>query len=392
MKTSYSALETFNTCPLKYKFQEIERRKAPKRPEQVFGTVVHSALKFAFERNPLYPTVDEVIDHYTRTWNEAVEKIQWTNPNRREEEEHMYYTEGLNIIKQFLKKNKPWQTNAVELESRFSADITDPDSGETHSLRGVIDRIDKDPESDVYTIIDYKTGKKMPSQEMLEDNLQLGVYTLAISERWPHVPPEHIKTSLYFLKHNDQVSTTQSQEKLERVKHNVLTIIREIEKQLETDEFPPTPGPLCNYCAFRPICPMWAHEYKTQEEQKQPDEQELREAMREFLDIKSQEEQNKKRLAELRGVITSYMDTTGLERVFDEEKGTITRQVVEKEEYDVDAVRPILERENKWSEILKPDAKEIERIKPSLTPAAQKELEEYKKVKKTTTLRQTKKS
>jgi len=391
MKTSYSALDTFQTCPLKYKYQEIERRKTPKRPEQVFGTVVHNALKFAFERNPLYPTVDEVIDYYTRSWNEAADKIQWTNPDRRAEEESMYFKEGLQIIQNFLKKNKPWQTNSVELESRFSAEITDTETQETHALRGVIDRIDKDPSSDAYTIIDYKTGKKMPSQEMLEDNLQLGVYALALSERWPHVPAENIHTSLYFLKHNDQVSTTQSREKLDRVKQNILTIIREIETRLEADDFPPTPGPLCDYCAFRPICPMWAHEYKSEEEKKAPNEQELSQAMREFLEIKSQEEQNKKRLAELRETITSYMDTNGLERVFDAEKGSITRTVQEKEEYDIDAIEPILKKENKWSEILKPDTKEIERIKPTLTPDAQSEMEKHKKRKQTTTLRHNKK-
>ena len=71
MHTSYSALDTYKTCPLKYKYQEIDKRKTPKRVEAIFGTVVHSALKYMFLRDPLYPALDEVIDFYTRKWKEA---------------------------------------------------------------------------------------------------------------------------------------------------------------------------------------------------------------------------------------------------------------------------------------------------------------------------------
>lgn len=63
MKTSHSALETHKTCPLKYKYQKIDKLKGAKRIEAVFGTLIHSALKFMFERNPFYPTKAE-IKHY----------------------------------------------------------------------------------------------------------------------------------------------------------------------------------------------------------------------------------------------------------------------------------------------------------------------------------------
>ncbi|MEK7646921.1 MAG: PD-(D/E)XK nuclease family protein [Patescibacteria group bacterium] len=62
MRTSYSALDTYKTCPLKYKYQNIDKIKAPKNKEAVFGTVVHEALKFMFEKTPLYPTLDEVVN------------------------------------------------------------------------------------------------------------------------------------------------------------------------------------------------------------------------------------------------------------------------------------------------------------------------------------------
>ena len=62
MRTSYSALDTFRSCPLKYKYSQIDKLREPKRIETVFGTLIHSALRFMFVRNPLYPTLDEVMD------------------------------------------------------------------------------------------------------------------------------------------------------------------------------------------------------------------------------------------------------------------------------------------------------------------------------------------
>jgi hypothetical protein len=46
VKTSYSALDAFKQCPLKYKFQVIDRIKAPKTKEAVFGDRIHKALQF----------------------------------------------------------------------------------------------------------------------------------------------------------------------------------------------------------------------------------------------------------------------------------------------------------------------------------------------------------
>ena len=179
MKTSYSALDTFKICPQKYKFQEIDKIKVPKRVEAVFGTLIHGALKFMFERNPLYPTEDEVINFFTNSFNERSEKLAWHSPAEKEKGEKAYYEEGVKLLKNFYKKNQPWNFNALELESRFSIELPDEENNATHTLSGIIDRIDKDGET--YEIIDYKTGKKMPAESSLEGNLLLSVYRLALA-------------------------------------------------------------------------------------------------------------------------------------------------------------------------------------------------------------------
>ena len=385
MRTSYSALETFETCPLKYKYQEIERVKTPKRVEQVFGTVVHSALKRMFDRDPLYPTLDEIVDFYGRTWKEAAEKIGWTKPEKREKEEEMYFSEGVKLITNFYKKNKPWAANAVELETRFSAMITDPDTSSEHTLSGVMDRLDKDPEHEEYEIIDYKTGKRMPAEETLADNLQLGLYAIALRARWPHITPEKIKTTLYFLKHNDSVSVVHTDETLERAKRRVLATIGAIEKSIVANDFQPTPGPLCNYCGFRSLCPMWSHEYK-REEAPTPTEQEVARAISEMFDIKKEEGLLKKRVASARAMILSYMEKAGVFRVFGS-GGFITKQTQERFSFDMDKARPILERLGKWTDILEPDEKKLSKLLMELSEDAQNEILAARERKTITTLK-----
>ncbi len=388
MHTSYSALDTYKTCPRKYKYQEIDKIKTPKKLEQVFGTIIHSALKFMFERNPLYPTIDEIVDFYSKAWGETAVKIAWVSESEKERKEKIYFEEGLKMLKNFYKKNSPWNFNPVELESRFMVEVLDEENGNKHTLGGIMDRLDKDPSSDFYEIIDYKTSKKMPPEDSLADNLQLGLYALAVKKRWPSLKDEQIKLSLYFLKHNEKISIAASPENLDRVKRRILTTVKEIEKRLETGDFTPLPGPLCDYCGYRNICPMWSHEYK-KGEAATLDETVASAAIKEFFEIKETDEKNKKRLAELRNTILSYMENEKIERVFGGD-GYITKTVQERFSFDMDKIKPILERLGKWVDILGPDEDKLEEILAGLPEKEAEEILATRDKKTFITLKQTK--
>src|SRR3989344_3434542 len=177
MRTSYSALETFRQCPQKYKFQEIDKIKTPKSKEAVFGTLIHASLKFLFSRDPLYPSLDEVIANFRDSWRAS------EIANMTEEERSLYLAQGENILKRFYTKNQPWNFNVVDLESRFELVIEDPKTDTMHILSGIMDRIDKLAD-DSYEIMDYKTSRKMKSQEGADNDFQLSLYHLGLLKRW----------------------------------------------------------------------------------------------------------------------------------------------------------------------------------------------------------------
>jgi len=111
MRTSYSALDTYKTCPLKYKFAQIDKIKGEKSKEQVFGTAVHKALQFMFNRTPLFPTLDEVLNFYADYWGGAKDKIKVAD-----KEKEFYLEEGKSILKK-LKIGDSVTAKVVEPEN-----------------------------------------------------------------------------------------------------------------------------------------------------------------------------------------------------------------------------------------------------------------------------------
>lgn len=365
MRTSYSAIDTYLQCPQRYKFQEIDRIRVAKGKEAIFGSLIHDTLHFMFEKTPLYPTLDEVVAHFREHWpqrgvfleeekNDPL-KHAWTP-----EEEKAYFEDGVRMLKKFYEKNAPWNFAVVDLESRFEIALTDPKTGETHILAGIIDRIDRLPD-ETYEIIDYKTAKRMPSQEKINTDLQLSLYSLGLQNRWPHITPEEIKLSLYFIKHGVKLSARATPETTEKTKEHILKTIRDIQDKIRNGKnFDPMPSILCNWCGYRPMCPAWKHLYKKQDPAIK-NEADATTVINEYLGLKKSEERLKKRMEELQAQIREYMDREGLTRVFGDE-GYLSRRVQTRYEYDFQKIEALLSPLGKWQDILTADATKLRKI------------------------------
>ena len=71
---SYSAVRTFQGCPLKYRFRYIDGL-----PEDcvssslVFGSAIHAAVEFYFTEQlagEVEPSLDELLDVYQQSWRD----------------------------------------------------------------------------------------------------------------------------------------------------------------------------------------------------------------------------------------------------------------------------------------------------------------------------------
>ena len=263
------------------------------------------------------------------------------------------------MLKNFYQKNSPWNFSVVDLESHFEVPI-ESSGGAVHILAGKIDRIDKLSDGE-YEIIDYKTGKRMPSQDNLNSDLQLSLYSLGLQKRWPHLKPDGIKLSLYFLKHGEKLSTVSSEKTVARAKNHVLKTISEIEeKSTKSGVFEPMPGPLCDWCGYKPICPAWRHLYKKNDEL-QITSDEIGGVLKEYFEIKTANQKNDSRLEELQAQIKNYMEREGLTRVFGDD-GYISKKNQQRYEYDFEKIRLILEPLGKWEDVLKADERKLFKV------------------------------
>lgn len=356
MRISYSALNTFQTCPLKYKYSNIDKIKEPKSKEAVFGTLVHSTLNFIHSPSLVPPNIEQALDYFSKNWNSEIFEDEM--------EERAAFSLGVSMIQNYYKKNNPGDFNIVDLESRFQIEI------ESHIVSGIIDRIDKT--EDGFEIIDYKTTKKMPSQEKVDNDLQLSVYLNAFLARYPKeiANLDKITVSLYYLKHGVKLSSQRTKEQLDNTKKLFLEVIQEIEKS----NFPPSVNPLCDWCGFQKICPAWRHKFK---EERKIDSAEVNEAIDEYIDIKNELSQKKLKMSKLQEKIETYMEQEGVERVFSE-KGIIAQSLRKTYKYDEKMIRDILEPLQKWEDVLKIDGIALKNVMVSLSPSARKDIEAAK--------------
>jgi len=362
MRISYSALDTYQNCSLKYKFQNIDKIKEPKSKEAVFGTLMHSTLKFIHTPSLLPPKLEEALDFFSKNWN--------SNVFENELEERSAFSQGVAMIQDYYKKNNIADFNIVDLESRFAIEIDSPNNKDKHIVSGIIDRIDKT--EDGYEIIDYKTTKKMPSQEKVDNDLQLSIYLNAFLSRYPKEIErlDKIIVSLYYLKHGVKLSSTRTVEQLK----NATNLFLEVITAIEEGNFEPNVTPLCDWCGYQKICPMWKHKFK---EARKIDTEEVNAAISDYINLKSAVTSTKTRLAELQEKIANYMEQEGVDRVFGEE-GIIAQSIRRTYKYDEKRLRDILEPLDKWEAVLKVDGIALRNILGVISSAAQKEVDSAK--------------
>jgi len=362
MRTSFSALETYTQCPLKYKFQEIDKIRTPKSPEAIFGSIIHGVLKFVHTRQQNeFPDLQNALKFFEEKWSIAQVEDEYKRDS--------FFNQGKNIIEKYYHDNDITASTPIATEMFFETHVET--NNETHTLAGKIDRVDK-LEDGSFEIIDYKTTKWLPSQDTVDENLQLAIYQMGLLNRWPNIDTP-IKVSLYFLLHGMKLSSTKSPD-TNSTKEKVSNMIKTIQ---ETKEFKPLPGILCGWCGHQKMCPMFAHKFKTEETKEDID---IQAVMKDFFELKGQESENKKQLAELKDKINKYCDTEKVERIFADDGSSITRSAQQRFGYDWDVVEGILKKNNQWEKVYSPDKTKLKEIMPTLPSADFERIEKTKKI------------
>ena len=250
---SHSRLSTFEQCKLKYKFRYIDKiiPDIEKTIESHLGSVVHSTLEWLYNevKKKKIPSVDEVVINYSQNWKEDYdEEIPIIKKYMTAKD---YFNKGVQFLINYYIKHKPFDDNTLAVEKRILIDL---DEEGKYKIIGFIDRLVYNLKTREYEVHDYKTSGRLPSDEQIENDRQLALYSIAIKELYGK--EKGVILVWHYLSFNKRIDSRRTNEQLNKLKEDTLKLIKEIEA---TINFPPKKSNLCHWCEYKPICPAWGN-------------------------------------------------------------------------------------------------------------------------------------
>ncbi len=234
-RLSASAIETYETCPLQFKFEREWKLSRQLHAALQYGAAMHRVLRTYYDSVRLRRTKPD--DELLRQFNDDLLSAGIQEDYQRD----LYLKQGLAQLSEFLAGTRSgMMPEVLHTEEWFDVEIAGT------KLTGRIDRMDRASDGSV-VIVDYKTGKAR-SQEDADESLQLSIYAMAAEQKWGYRVSELV---FHNLEGNIPIVSRRTQFQLEQARERVLAVVRGI----ADGNFKPKPDFYCNFCAFRGLCP-----------------------------------------------------------------------------------------------------------------------------------------
>lgn len=246
---SHSGLSSFENCPRQFQYRYVLKIETTTESVEAFlGKLVHEVLErlYRFVGEGRVPKLQQVLDRYDRWWQERLDPAR-VRVVRSEVPLQSYRDTGRRCLTNYYRSRYPFdheETLGLEEMVHFSLD----DDGH-YRMRGVIDRIARARDGAV-EIHDYKTGKRVPSQEQIDQDRQLALYQLGVSQRFGGDTP--VRLVWHYLAANVVRTSTRTPEQLGTLREKTIRLIDRVEAEAG---FEPRPSALCGWCEYREICP-----------------------------------------------------------------------------------------------------------------------------------------
>ena len=264
---SFTAIDAYLACPLRYHYQQRLRIPLPPHHAAVYGSALHNAVA-EFHRGQIAgqpPMLEALEATLVRSW-QSIGFISRAHEEAR-----------LAAAREALRRFREAQLAAGVAPAYVEKDFSFEVGG--HRVRGRWDRIDVRPlaagertvpipeveiEGDLIRptlplsddewvkVTDYKTGgvdDEEKATKRARESLQLQIYALAWRATTGRLPDE---VGLYFLDSGRTVSVPVEPKRIAAARENILVAAAGI----GAGNIEPTPAVMtCTYCDFREICP-----------------------------------------------------------------------------------------------------------------------------------------
>ncbi len=231
---SASDIDTYRTCPLKYKFARVFRIPQEPTLNQRFGILVHQVLEryHVAGRGEGDHTLEEMLGLLEAGWRRG----------------------GFGSSEQEIQLRGKATAALTRYHERFQGEDAEPTFFERsfsfqlgpNVLRGRVDRVDRLPEGG-WELIDYKTGPPKTASQ-LERDVQLSLYAVAAREAWQL---DTARGAYYYVLDDAKVPVERDTDR-----DWIEEITTEVAEGILSQGFEPTPSiTACAMCDYRLVCP-----------------------------------------------------------------------------------------------------------------------------------------
>lgn len=232
---SASDIQTYRSCPLRYKYARVLRIPSEQTLPQRFGIAVHQVLERYHASGASTPA--ELMELLATAWRRAGFGESQGERELREK--------ARAALTRYHERLREQEAEPAWFERSFSFTLG------SHQVRGRVDRIDRLPDGG-YELIDYKTGRPKDATQLGED-VQLSLYALGAREDWGLQAPS---LAYYYVLDDRKVPVPPRREGEEEW---IRDVVLEVAEGILSQEFEPTPSPeVCAMCDFRTLCPVAA--------------------------------------------------------------------------------------------------------------------------------------
>lgn len=258
-KYSPSKLNTYKDCPRRYRYRYVDKLKRYTQSVEAFlGTCVHSSLEKLYEDifHGKALTLEETLAVYDAAWDEG-----WSaaiEVRKKEYQPEDWKKLGRECVRAYYEANHPFtQNKTVAVEKRIGFPVVA--GGQEYLIEGYIDRLALGPDG-AFEIHDYKTARTLPSQADVDEDRQLAIYDLAVRHEWPDT--KDVRLVWHFVRHGKSLVSSRTAESRAALRAELSKLIERIKSD---HVFEPNKTPLCDWCEYRDICPLFAHAEKVKQ-------------------------------------------------------------------------------------------------------------------------------
>lgn len=308
---SHSRLSTYENCPLQYRYKYIDRLEPEPEAEGIeafMGSRVHETLAKLYQDIGLSKSdsLEDILACYDELWDRNwSENVRIARKGYSAEN---YRDTGRKCIADYYNRYKPFTwSRTLGIEQLIHIDI------EGYRLQGFIDRLSQG-EDGRYEIHDYKTSQHLPLQRHLDDDRQLALYQVGLVCMWDDV--EQVDLVWHYLVHDKEMRSNRCEDAIEKLKCDIVSLIREIEQAEEENRFPANESELCRWCEYQGMCPRHKHILATSvmppEKFRCDDGVKL---VNSYVTLMAEKKELEERLAELKDAIIAYAKQEEVESI-----------------------------------------------------------------------------